>query len=172
MNGLGLRLNNNKHGSFTNNFQYSKRRPGKNTISIQANLFQQFPKSDSNGQNNKSSSSHKKAIPFKQTFSKRSSGRTFKTFFKCMESGHKNQNILNIVEGYEIPFISMPNQVKPPHKVEMNAEEERLIDLEIEELLKKGTILNVSSLKDQFLSSLFLVNKKDGGHRPVINLKK
>ena len=41
-------------------------------------------------------------------------------------------------------------------------------------MLLKGEISRVRTGMDQdsFLSSIFLVPKKDGGHRPIINLKK
>ena len=38
-------------------------------------------------------------------------------------------------------------------------------------MLRKGAIHLVHSKESQFLSNLFLVPKKDGGKRPVINLK-
>ena len=38
-------------------------------------------------------------------------------------------------------------------------------------MLRKGAIQKLKSEPGKFLSNLFLVNKKDGGHRPVINLK-
>ena len=38
-------------------------------------------------------------------------------------------------------------------------------------LLAKGAIKIVSPFHDQFLSRIFVVPKKDGSHRPVINLK-
>ena len=38
-------------------------------------------------------------------------------------------------------------------------------------MLRKGPIQQVESEPGDFLSNLFLVNKKDGGHRPEINLK-
>ena len=42
---------------------------------------------------------------------------------------------------------------------------------EIEKLLGKGAIVEVHNPRGRFYSSLFLVPKKDGGQRPVINLK-
>ena len=39
-------------------------------------------------------------------------------------------------------------------------------------MLEKQAIKLVQPSKDQFLSTLFLVTKKDAGYRPVINLKK
>ena len=39
-------------------------------------------------------------------------------------------------------------------------------------MLEKQAIKLVQPSKDRFLSTLFLVTKKDTGYRPVINLKK
>ena len=38
-------------------------------------------------------------------------------------------------------------------------------------MLLKGAMQPVSPCKNQYLSNLFLVSKRDGGNRPVINLK-
>jgi hypothetical protein len=47
-----------------------------------------------------------------------------------------------------------------------------LIDQEVQELLAKQAVHYVSGSPDNgFVSSLFVVPKKGGGHRPVINLK-
>lgn len=53
----------------------------------------------------------------------------------------------------------------------MSREEKGLVDLEVEAMLRKGTIQKVRSQGGQFLSNIFLVAKKSGGNRPVINLK-
>ena len=54
----------------------------------------------------------------------------------------------------------------------MNQEEQILVDQEIKNVLEKQAIKLVQLSKDQFLSTLFLVAKKDTEHHPVINLKK
>ena len=45
------------------------------------------------------------------------------------------------------------------------------VDQEVPGMSKKGAIVVSDPKEDQFLSSLFLVKKKDGGNCPVVNLK-
>ena len=80
-------------------------------------------------------------------------------------------NILSIVQGFKIPFSQTPFQFGPPQLARVNQEERLQINSEIKEMLRKGAIQQVKSEPGEFLSNLFLVNKKDGGHQPVINLK-
>ena len=44
-------------------------------------------------------------------------------------------------------------------------------DFEIETLLEKGALKIAKPCSDQFISNLFLVPKRDGTSRPIINLK-
>ena len=83
----------------------------------------------------------------------------------------KDPDILEMVLGLRLSLIEEPIQNKPPHQAKMNMEQSALIDKEIDAMLRKGAIQKVRSQRDQFLSNLFLVEKKDGGNRPVINLK-
>ena len=53
----------------------------------------------------------------------------------------------------------------------VNQEERLQINSDIKEMLRKGAIQQLKSEPGEFLSNLFLVKQKDGGHRPVINLK-
>ena len=79
--------------------------------------------------------------------------------------------ILQIIQGQWIPFLETPVQTgfRSPKPSRKNAS---LIDHEVQEMIKKMAIKEVSACSDQFLSPVFLVTKKDGGQRPVINLKK
>jgi len=45
------------------------------------------------------------------------------------------------------------------------------VTLEVTELLAKGAIVETNLSADCFVPQIFLVEKKDGGQRPVISLK-
>lgn len=79
--------------------------------------------------------------------------------------------VLQTVMGYQIPLISKPVQNQEPYPLVTKSDEMILVDQEVKELLKKGAIQEVSFCQNQFLSSIFLVKKKDTGFRPVVNLK-
>ena len=53
----------------------------------------------------------------------------------------------------------------------MTPPEKALVDQKTEQMLKKGAIKVVQEDCSLFLSSIFVMHKKDFGHRPVINLK-
>ena len=83
----------------------------------------------------------------------------------------QDQFILEMVVGIQIPFTTFPHQNQVPPLTFHNQSEKVAIDREISEMLQKGPIQVVSPMNGEFLSSVFLVKKKDGGNRPVINLK-
>ena len=60
-----------------------------------------------------------------------------------------------------------------PHAPHYNAEQNKLIEEEVADLLQKGAVSHLveSQSKGGLYSNLFLVPKRDGGQRPVINLK-
>ena len=47
-----------------------------------------------------------------------------------------------------------------------------MMDQEVQKMLQKGAIKRAQSSTNQVLSSVFVIPKKNSGHRPVINLKK
>ena len=98
-------------------------------------------------------------------------GRQIKTFFKELEETDWGQKILEIVQGYKIPFHMDPIQVRVPHSQKMNSDQSTLVNQEIESILQKGAIQKVPHVSGEFLSNLFLADKSDGGKMPVINLK-
>jgi hypothetical protein len=50
-------------------------------------------------------------------------------------------------------------------------DEVKLIDNEVQKLIKKGAITEVTHCKNEFISNIFLVPKKTRDFRPVISLK-
>lgn len=75
------------------------------------------------------------------------------------------------VRGYKIEFVCEPFQVNKPHGIVFSDEEKKLIDLEVQKMLQKGAIRRASFDPRQFISNLFIIPKKCGDLRPVINLK-
>jgi len=74
-----------------------------------------------------------------------------------------------VVKGYKLELISPPVQKLPP--LASQASKANLVEEEIQKLLGKGAIKMVPNCPNQFLSRIFLVPKKDGSSRPVVNLR-
>jgi len=85
-----------------------------------------------------------------------------------------DQNILSLVSGHEIDLLRDPMELSfsKPGMMILSKEEENLVDTEIKHLLAKRAIKKVPRKKEQILSNIFLREKKDGGQRPIINLKR
>ena len=80
--------------------------------------------------------------------------------------------VLSVVkEGYQIEWVSKPCQIVPPFQPTFSPEINALVDKEVQDMILKGAIIEVSPTQGQYVSTIFLVTKKDGGMRPVINLK-
>ena len=79
--------------------------------------------------------------------------------------------IENVVKGLTVNFSSFPHQNKPRVTPSFGIEKDNIIQSEIDSLLKKGAIRKAHYTEGQFISTIFLVDKKSGGKRPVINLK-
>ncbi|CAC5367588.1 unnamed protein product [Mytilus coruscus] len=80
--------------------------------------------------------------------------------------------ILDIVRnGYKIEFDVVPQGLSFMNEIHFPLHKFEIISVEVQKLLAKGTIKEVDSLENQFISNIFLVPKKDGSSRPVINLK-
>ena len=82
--------------------------------------------------------------------------------------------VLQVAQGYQIQFICNPVQEHLPVIGYTSQEDQLLIDQEVQELLAKQAVHYVPSRRQNeqgFISSLFAVPKKGGGHRPAINLR-
>jgi len=75
------------------------------------------------------------------------------------------------VSGYQIPLNSVPVQLQVP-VTKCSDLTVPLIDAEVNKLLSLGAIKTVPFSKGNFYSRLFLVPKKDGTYRPVIDLSR
>ena len=76
------------------------------------------------------------------------------------------------MKGLKIPFLERPSQNQSQTEIKMSQEEKKLVDIEVQELLRKGIITPARGSKDQFVSNIFLRPNKDGRFRPITNLKK
>ena len=83
----------------------------------------------------------------------------------------QDQWVLQTVRSYCIDFVAEPHQERRPHAPVYSHDQAQLIRSELGELLGKGAIVELNTPSAGFYSTLFLVPKKDGGQRPVINLK-
>ena len=96
-----------------------------------------------------------------------------KYFLKSWEKLTRDLNMLGITQGFQIPFKRKPSQKsKSLSETGMSKDQKILVNQEISDMLKKRAIRECQPHPNQFVSTLFLVGKKDGGNRPVINLKK
>jgi len=80
--------------------------------------------------------------------------------------------VLQAVKGFRIPFVSLPNQDILPTAPVFPPEQAAQIKGELRLLLEKGVVAPVPDSQGGFYSNLFLVPKKNGQIRPVINLKR
>ena len=72
--------------------------------------------------------------------------------------------------GYKLDLLKTPTRQRPAvlHHYQTD---HALITEEVQELLAKQAIREAQIFPNNFISQLFLVEKKGGGQRPVINLK-
>ena len=80
--------------------------------------------------------------------------------------------VLEAIQGYKIDFWKQPSQACPPAPLHLSQKDAQLMNTEVLKLLEKRAIVVVDPPHTQgFLSRVFLVPKKDGSQRPVINLR-
>lgn len=88
------------------------------------------------------------------------------------ESITNDKFILNTIQGYKIPFIAIPNQdPKNYPRKSFSASDTLLIEKELLHLTTINAIKKCKPEPGQFLSDIFLVPKKDGSMRFILNLK-
>jgi hypothetical protein len=80
--------------------------------------------------------------------------------------------VLSVVKGYRIKFLQKPYQQRKPLQLTFIEKEEECMQAEIQSMLDKLAISREEDNSESFYSQMFLVPKKDGRQRPVINLKR
>lgn len=78
--------------------------------------------------------------------------------------------VLDCILGYKIPFLCEPQQFSLPEQ-HFDSAETIEMQTSIAKLLTIGAIVTIPSAKAKFLSRIFLVPKKDGSKRLILNLK-
>ena len=81
--------------------------------------------------------------------------------------------VLASIQGDKLELVEMPTQGTAPENFHLSQELERNMAEELSKLLEKGAITPVAQPypTDSFVSRMFLVPKKDGSHRPIIDLR-
>lgn len=100
----------------------------------------------------------------------KTSGR-IKFFQKFWEQLTQDNNILEYVTGYKIPFAEKVVQINKPKVLTMSKTEFENLFISIQDLIAKGSIQECQPRKDQFISPYFLVDKPNGEKRFILNLK-
>ena len=59
----------------------------------------------------------------------------------------------------------------PPKEINFTRQEQEVIDVEIDKLLIKAVISETSHCRGEYISTIFVRPKKDGGNRLILNLK-
>lgn len=93
----------------------------------------------------------------------------FKSAWKEISEDPK---LLSWIEGYKIPFHTVPTQIFSPSEQRWSSDERQNIAISINKLLEIGAITQCSSVSGQFISSIFLIAKANGSYRFILNLKK
>ena len=100
-----------------------------------------------------------------------------KQFLRNWQMITSDQWVLNCVKGYEIDWVAQPSQTQMPRELVFSETETDCLSQEVESLVQKEAISEISMPTNEmlsekgFVSQLFAVPKKDGGIRPVVNLK-
>jgi hypothetical protein len=79
--------------------------------------------------------------------------------------------MLQELRGFKIEFDALPHQEKPCRELSLNQKETITLRREIETLLEKEVIVPAEHEPDEFISNVFLREKKDPGkYRMILNL--
>jgi hypothetical protein len=98
-------------------------------------------------------------------------GGRIKHFVDNWQDLTSDEEILNTIQGLKLEFMKNPCQTQCPHQRQFNQAESAAIEKEVQNLLEKQVIAPSSDEDDQFLSPIFVREKKNGSYRLICNLK-
>ena len=84
-------------------------------------------------------------------------------FYSNWTKPTQDPNVLNVIQDFEITFLENPYQTKLPNPPVLNDDQPNLVREEVKEMLLKGVIQKVTKCRNQYISNLFQISKKDGG---------
>ena len=100
-------------------------------------------------------------------------GGRLRSFLNRWRKITSDPSIIDIVSGMTIELLDLPVQHHKPRPIPLSQEEITAGNAHIETLLQKRAIVPASPFgEDHFISNVFMVPKRDGGHRMILNLKK
>ena len=73
--------------------------------------------------------------------------------------------VLQAITGYTLELTQTPNQMRQPQAIRCSTEEHIKITQEVTDLLNKGAIVETQVSTGNYVSQIFLVEKKGGGQR-------
>ena len=94
-------------------------------------------------------------------------------FLPSWERITQNPWVLEVFQGYKIELVTPPVQQSLSPVTKLSLTQEAVLEQEVNKLLVKQAIhpVHPSNQEVGFISSMFVVPKKDGGSCPVVNLK-
>ena len=107
---------------------------------------------------------------FKHNVANFKAGQLSTSYFAWKELT-SDPEILETVSGQRIEFNQNPVQLNLPVQPNYSYQQGQFIDSEIQNLLKKGVIVESTHEPSEYISPIFLRPKKDGSHRMILNLK-
>jgi len=82
-----------------------------------------------------------------------------------------DKEVLSIVSGFKIPLLERPVQRRIPSEICFNSQEKNIISHELATLLGKRVIVPSKHEEGEFISTIFIRQKKDGiSYRLILNL--
>lgn len=78
--------------------------------------------------------------------------------------------ILQTVAGATLDFDDSPTRVSKPRAIHFSDYERECINKEMNKFLQLDIVERVEHMHDEFVSNIFIRDKKDGSHRVILNL--